>query len=601
MKLVTFDDGKVGRVDGERDRRASTCRRCASTSSAAAPTTTGERVPLADATAARADRAEEVLPHRRQLPRARGGVEARSTGRTRSRPGSSSSRTSTRSSARTSRSIYPEHLTEELDYELELAVVLAQGRQVVLARGGGGLHRRLRDLQRHHRARHPARARCASGVFSLLQGDRHVLPARPVDRDARRDPRPARPGDGAARQRRGAAGVALRAGCRVTIPEILATTRRSATRPATCSRPARSSGVAGFSRRTRASLYLKPGDVIEAEIERIGVLRNPVVSWQEGTATPRRRASARGASAGELGARRREARARARADGRARARRARRPRARQRPLPDELLGHEGLRRVRLPARGRAGADLPRGVRGGRRAHRLDAATSRFVRGYDEPIRARRCARTLDAARRGAARVRAASGSSCRSARRPPTGWSASRRRSRRRGSTRARRARTRRRCSHAARAIKTEQEIERMRLANEICRGGDGARARRAAAGHEGERGGARSGRASSTARARAGRARSSSRSPFSLVWSGAGHQDVHRDRRPAGRRGRADAVRDLGLRRRLLVPTTRRTALPGRAARATTRELEAGCSASTTTRDRPLPAGREPRRARPA
>ncbi len=29
----------------------------------------------------------------------------------------------------------------------------------------------------------------------------------------------------------------------------------------------------------------------------------------------------------------------------------------------------------------------------------------------------------------------------------------------------------------AARAIKTAQEIERMRLANEICAGGDGARA----------------------------------------------------------------------------------------------------------------------------
>ena len=43
------------------------------------------------------------------------------------------------------------------------------------------------------------------------------------------------------------------------------------------------SGVAGFkSPEERARLYLKPGDVIEAEIERIGVLRNPVVSWQEG-------------------------------------------------------------------------------------------------------------------------------------------------------------------------------------------------------------------------------------------------------------------------------------------------------------------------------
>ena len=41
------------------------------------------------------------------------------------------------------------------------------------------------------------------------------------------------------------------------------------------------SGVAGFSP-DAASLYLRPGDVIEAEIERIGVLRNPVISWREG-------------------------------------------------------------------------------------------------------------------------------------------------------------------------------------------------------------------------------------------------------------------------------------------------------------------------------
>jgi 2-keto-4-pentenoate hydratase/2-oxohepta-3-ene-1,7-dioic acid hydratase in catechol pathway len=45
------------------------------------------------------------------------------------------------------------------------------------------------------------------------------------------------------------------------------------------------SGVAGFSEEA-ASLYLRPGDVIEAEIERIGVLRNPVVSWQEGHGEP---------------------------------------------------------------------------------------------------------------------------------------------------------------------------------------------------------------------------------------------------------------------------------------------------------------------------
>jgi 2-keto-4-pentenoate hydratase/2-oxohepta-3-ene-1,7-dioic acid hydratase in catechol pathway len=45
------------------------------------------------------------------------------------------------------------------------------------------------------------------------------------------------------------------------------------------------SGVAGFSE-DAAALYLRPGDVIEAEIERIGVLRNPVVSWQEAHGEP---------------------------------------------------------------------------------------------------------------------------------------------------------------------------------------------------------------------------------------------------------------------------------------------------------------------------
>src|SRR5205823_10852177 len=45
------------------------------------------------------------------------------------------------------------------------------------------------------------------------------------------------------------------------------------------------SGVAGFSE-DPASLYLRPGDEIEAEIERIGVLRNPVVSWQQAHGEP---------------------------------------------------------------------------------------------------------------------------------------------------------------------------------------------------------------------------------------------------------------------------------------------------------------------------
>ena len=33
-------------------------------------------------------------------------------------------------------------------------------------------------------------------------------------------------------------------------------------------------------------LYLKPGDVIEAEIEKIGVLRNPVIGWEKAHGVP---------------------------------------------------------------------------------------------------------------------------------------------------------------------------------------------------------------------------------------------------------------------------------------------------------------------------
>jgi 2-keto-4-pentenoate hydratase/2-oxohepta-3-ene-1,7-dioic acid hydratase in catechol pathway len=45
------------------------------------------------------------------------------------------------------------------------------------------------------------------------------------------------------------------------------------------------SGVAGFSE-DPAAPYLKPGDVIEAEIERIGVRRSPVVSRQDAHGEP---------------------------------------------------------------------------------------------------------------------------------------------------------------------------------------------------------------------------------------------------------------------------------------------------------------------------
>ena len=73
----------------------------------------------------------------------------------------------------------------------------------------------------------------------------------------------------------------------VTIPEILSHYSALGYSAGDVLSTGTVAGVAGFkSPEERARLYLKPGDVIEAEIERIGILRTPVISWQEGHGEP---------------------------------------------------------------------------------------------------------------------------------------------------------------------------------------------------------------------------------------------------------------------------------------------------------------------------
>ena len=256
----------------------------------------------------------------------------------------------------------------------------------------------------------------------------------------------------------------------VTIPEILSNFSALGYSAGDVLSTGTVSGVAGFkSPEERALLYLKPGDVIEAEIEHIGVLRNPVISWQEGhgePALPRIRPWGNSLMAWE--------RDDAKLD-RVRALMAERELdALVVRAPDNVLyltnfwGMKGYDACRVPAEGEPAADLPRGLRGGRRADVVDEGRSPRA-----GLRARRPATGSGAHARGGARgdarTTSASGSSCRWGRRRPTGWSASRRPSRRAGSTRGRTRRTRCRCSSPARSIKTAQEVERMRLANEIC------------------------------------------------------------------------------------------------------------------------------------
>jgi 2-keto-4-pentenoate hydratase/2-oxohepta-3-ene-1,7-dioic acid hydratase in catechol pathway len=174
--------------------------------------------------------------------------------------------------------VYPEHLTEELDYELELAVVIRKaGRwfgddEAEDYVGGYVIFNDItaRDIQRRE---------MRSGVFSFCKAIDTFCPLGPwiVTPDEIPDPNNLRVElrvNGEPRQ------VSTTANMTPTVAQIVAHYSAAGYSAGDVLSTGTVSGVAGFSE-DAASLYLKPGDVIEAEIERIGVLRNPVVSWQE--------------------------------------------------------------------------------------------------------------------------------------------------------------------------------------------------------------------------------------------------------------------------------------------------------------------------------
>jgi 2-keto-4-pentenoate hydratase/2-oxohepta-3-ene-1,7-dioic acid hydratase in catechol pathway len=174
--------------------------------------------------------------------------------------------------------VYPEHLTEELDYELELAVVLKkagkhfsseQAREYI---GGYVIFNDVtaRDIQRRE---------MKSGVFSFCKGIDTFCPLGPhiVTADEIPDPQKLRMElrvNGKIRQESNTSKMS------VTIPEIIAHYSPMGYSAGDVLSTGTVSGVAAFSGDPK-SLYLKPGDVVECEIEKIGVLRNPVVSYKE--------------------------------------------------------------------------------------------------------------------------------------------------------------------------------------------------------------------------------------------------------------------------------------------------------------------------------
>ena len=174
--------------------------------------------------------------------------------------------------------IYPEHLTQELDYELELAVVLKKSSKHFTPEeaadhvGGYVIFNDItaRDIQRRE---------MKSGVFSFCKGIDTFCPLGPwiVTADEIPDPHNLAMElrvNGESRQRSHSGKMSVK------IPEILSHYSPMGYSAGDVVSTGTVSGVAAFSGDPKA-WYLKPGDVMECEIEKIGVLRNRVISWEE--------------------------------------------------------------------------------------------------------------------------------------------------------------------------------------------------------------------------------------------------------------------------------------------------------------------------------
>jgi 2-keto-4-pentenoate hydratase/2-oxohepta-3-ene-1,7-dioic acid hydratase in catechol pathway len=174
--------------------------------------------------------------------------------------------------------VYPTHLTEELDYELELAVVLKKtGKHFTEEQaedyiGGYVIFNDItaRDIQRRE---------MKSGVFSFCKGIDTFCPLGPYIVTADEIPDPHNLAmelrvNGESRQRSHSGKM------EVKIPQIIAHYSAMGYSAGDVLSTGTVSGVAAFSGDPKA-WYLKPGDVMECEIEKIGVLRNPVISWEE--------------------------------------------------------------------------------------------------------------------------------------------------------------------------------------------------------------------------------------------------------------------------------------------------------------------------------
>lgn len=179
--------------------------------------------------------------------------------------------------------VYPEHLTKELDYELELAVVIGRpgkffGPEQALEHIAGFTvfnDITARDIQRRE---------MESGVFSFSKAIDTFCPIGPwiVTADEIDDMQ------NLAMELR-VNGETRQTGhtkqMRVSIPHLVAYHSPQTYSAGDLITTGTVSGVAAV-QPDPFDFYLRPGDVVEAWVEGVGTLRNPVVSWQDAHGEP---------------------------------------------------------------------------------------------------------------------------------------------------------------------------------------------------------------------------------------------------------------------------------------------------------------------------
>ncbi len=274
MKLVTFDEGKVGRVEGDRVSELDVGSMREYFERGEVPRATGEEHALDDVRL-RAPIIPKKFFHTAGNFREHEEDSKRVAWSHRIAPWIVFFQNVDAIIGPDDAIVYPEELTNELDYELELAIVIAKSGKWFGAEeaedyiGGYVIFNDItaRDIQRQE---------MVSGVFSFCKAIDTFCPLGPwiVTPDEVGDPHDLAMElrvNGEPRQQSHSGNMS------VTIPEILAHYSPLGYSAGDVVSTGTVSGVAGFSE-DADSLYLKPGDVIEAEIEKIGVLRNPVVA-----------------------------------------------------------------------------------------------------------------------------------------------------------------------------------------------------------------------------------------------------------------------------------------------------------------------------------